>query len=269
MGTEVLLVETQGQVSVSLSALKASRIHSQTDVRAALEERRPRTSLLWIAPDASALDLILKTLPRRPQQRDLRLLVLKNHFADAIRNVLHAYFRFVVSASHGARLLPAQELAEVLNSEHRANLFIGVEQIRARSELLLYRGNLEPLRVPLAWFVPRPGSPDPNVQHLAVTDYGQTVRLGDYEASADAILYEFDEDYRARAKRRMREQDQSLGGAIRRLRLMKGLRQSDFPGVTAKEIARIENNLVKNPHADTLRKIAKKTGVPVERIRTY
>jgi hypothetical protein len=35
---------------------------------------------------------------------------------------------------------------------------------------------------------------------IAVTDFGQTVRLGVYEAATDAILCEFDDDYRRRAK---------------------------------------------------------------------
>jgi hypothetical protein len=58
------------------------------------------------------------------------------------------------------------------------------------------------------------------------------VRLDAYEAATDAILYEFDEAYRRRAKRRRLVQDRSLGGALRRLRLQKGLRRADFPGIT-------------------------------------
>jgi len=113
------------------------------------------------------------------------------------------------------------------------------------------------------------GSPDPDFAKFAVTDYGQTVRLGDYEASADAILYEFDEDYRIRVKKRSLENDQSIGGSIRRLRLQKGLRQSDFPGITSKEIARIERGKVKKPHRETLQRIADRTGVPVDQIQSY
>jgi transcriptional regulator with XRE-family HTH domain len=82
-------------------------------------------------------------------------------------------------------------------------------------------------------------------------------------------LYELDEDYRTRARKRRLEQDESIGGSIRRLRLQKGLRQSDFPGVTAKEIARIERGKVKRPHRDTLEKIANRTGVPVDQLESY
>lgn len=265
MSTEILLVEPRGYPSSALSALKVARMRVQGDLRSALA--RYSASLLWIAPSQPALNLLLKALPPRPRP-DLRLLAL-NPFTKDMQNFLHAHFRFVVCASKGVHLLPLQELAEVLNSEGRADLLIGGEAVEARSELLLYRGNLEPISVPLAWFVPRPSSPEPDIRRLAITDYGQTVRVGEYEASTDAILYEFDDDYRVRAKKRLRQQDSSFGGALRRLRLLKGLRQSDFPGVTAKEIARIENGQVKKPHEDTLRKIAQKTGVPVEEIHTY
>ena len=104
---------------------------------------------------------------------------------------------------------------------------------------------------------------------LAVTDSGQTVRLGDYEAATDAILYAFDGEYRRRAKKRQLETDRSLGGAVRRLRLQKALRRSDFPGLTAKEIARIERGEVKKPHPRTLAAIAKRIGVSANEISTH
>jgi transcriptional regulator with XRE-family HTH domain len=75
--------------------------------------------------------------------------------------------------------------------------------------------------------------------------------------------------YRRRAKRRQLEADRSLGRALRRLRLQKGLRQSDFPGLTANEIARIERGEVKKPQQRTLAAIAKRIGVAPEEISTY
>ena len=138
-----------------------------------------------------------------------------------------------------------------------------------RSSILLYRGNLEPIEIPLSWFQTSQGGADLDVSKFAVIDYGQTVRLGDYEASSDALLYEFDEEYRARAKKRRLQEDSSIGGAIRRLRLQKGFRQSDFPGVTAKEIARIELGKVKRPRPETLARIAEKTGITVDQIPTF
>ena len=40
----------------------------------------------------------------------------------------------------------------------------------------------------------------PDFTRLRLTDYGRTIALGDYEASADAILYELDPDYRRGSK---------------------------------------------------------------------
>ena len=123
--------------------------------------------------------------------------------------------------------------------------------------------------MPVASFRTRPGGPKPDLHRLAVTDFGQTVCLGEYEAATDAILYEFDGAYRRRAKRRELERDFSLGGALRRLRLQKGLQRTDFRGLTPKEIARIERGEVKKPHARTVAILAKRLGVPAKQLATY
>ena len=44
--------------------------------------------------------------------------------------------------------------------------------------------------------------------------------------------------------------------------------EKDFPGLTAKEIARIERGEVKKPHQRTLAKIARRIGIRVEEIST-
>jgi len=266
MSTQLLLVEPRGHATGKFQRLRASRLHFQSDVRAALAVRSSYS--LWITPSQRAMELLLGTLPRRPSGDDQRLLSLERAGED-VRSLVHSHFRFVVSAGEGVQLLPIAELIEVLGSDNRADLLIGGLVMPTRSALLLYRGNLEPITIPLEWFAQRAGRPSPDISKFAVTDYGQTVQFGDYEASTDAILYEFDEDYRLRSKKRQLEEDPSLGGAIRRLRLQKGLRQSDFPGVTAKEIARIERGKVKKPHQETLQRIADRTGVPLEQIHTY
>jgi len=266
VNSPLLLIEPRGHATGKFLRLKASRLHFPSDVRAAMAE--PSLYSLWITPSVPAMELLLGTLPRRPRGRDFRLLSLKEPHGTA-QNLMHAHFRFVVSVGNGVQLLPIAELIETLGSDHRADLFIGGVVMPTPSQILLYRGNLEPITVPLDWFTSRSGSAEADVSQFSVTDSGQTIRLGEYEASTDAILYEFDEDYRRRAKKRMAEEDPSIGGAIRRLRLQKGLRQQDFPGVTAKEIARIERGKVKNPHLDTLRRIAARTGVSVDQIHTY
>lgn len=266
MTSQLLLIEPRGHTTRQFLHLKAHRLHLKSEIRSAMARRLAYS--LWITPNEPAMDLLLRTLPSRPTQRDQRLLSFSGVPAEA-HSLMHAHFRFVVCAAEGAHLLPISELIEVLGSENRADLFIGGMVMRATSAILLYRGNLEPITVPLRCFVARPRSAAPDLAQLAITDYGQTVRLGSYEASTDAILYELDEDYRIRAKKRRLDEDQSIGGAIRRLRLQKGLRQGDFPGVTAKEIARIEHGKVKTPHRDTLEAIAARTGVPVDQLITY
>jgi hypothetical protein len=266
MSAQLLLVEPRGHSTGKFLRLKADRLRRQSDVQAALARRGPYS--LWIAPSKPAVELLLGTLPRRPRSDDRRLLLLERTQGEAI-NLAHAHFRFVVSGGDGVRLLPTDELIEVLGSKDAADLFIGGIVLTAQSAILLYRGSLEPISIPMEWFAPRPGSPDPDFSRFSVTDYGQTIRLGDYEAAADAILYEFDEDHRLRAKKRRLEEDESIGGSLRRLRLQKGLRQSDFPGVTAKEIARIEHGKVRNPHQETLRRIADRIGIPVDQLQSF
>jgi hypothetical protein len=265
MSEPLLLIEPRGHATGAFTRLKADRLRSQSDIRTALSRLGRRA--LWIVPSIAAVRLLLGTLPARPMG-DQRLLTLEGANGDR-HGLLHVLFRFVVSVDEGVRLLPTEELVEVLSSTDRSDLFIGAAVVPADSAVILYRGNLEPLVVPLTWFRTRPDGPRPNVSDLAVTDFGQTVRLGNYEAATDAILYEFDDKYRKRAKKRQLETDRSLGGALRRLRLQKGLRRSDFPGLTAKEIARIERGEVKKPHQRTLAAIAKRIGIPANEISTY
>jgi hypothetical protein len=267
----LLLVEPRGHATSAFVGLKAERLRSRSAIRTALHRylRHARYGhhAVWIVPSVSALRLFLGALPLRPVG-DQRLLSLEG--ADGERHgLLHVFFRFVVSVDEGVRLSPTDELIEVLGSPDRADLLIGAALARADDAVILYRGNLEPLVIPLRWFRTRSDGPRPDATDLAVTDFGKTVRLGDYEAATDAILYEFDDGYRRRAKRRQLETDRSLGGALRRLRLQKGLRQSDFPGLTAKEIARIERGEVKKPQQRTLAAIAKRIGVAAKEISTY
>src|SRR5207247_10051075 len=125
-----------------------------------------------------------------------------------------ALLRFVVTADQGIRLLRAEELADGLGAAKREDLFVG--GAAADAAVVLYRGNLEPMVVPLSWFRTRPGGPKPDTADLAITDSGQTVRLGEYEAATDAILYELDAAYRRRAKQPEVERDTSFGCALRR-----------------------------------------------------
>jgi hypothetical protein len=134
--------------------------------------------------------------------------------------------------------------------------------------VVLYRGNFDRLAVPYSWFE-RKSPIEPDFDRFRLSDYGQTICFGSFEGASDAVLYDFDRDYRARAKKRQLDLDDSFGASLRRLREVKDISRSDFRGVSAKEIARIERNEVAEPRAETLLAIARRLGVRVDDIATY
>ena len=107
------------------------------------------------------------------------------------------------------------------------------------------------------------------VQQRLFTDCGNTVRLGSYEAAADAILYEADPNFRSRLLAKKRAEDKTFGACLRRLRLLRGLGQGDFGDVAAKTIARIERGETEAPHGHTLRVIAARLGIEPDEILSY
>jgi hypothetical protein len=197
-----------------------------------------------------------------------RLLCLERLDA-ARRELLSAAFRLVVAPGEHTTVLSLSDLREVLSTEHPQDYFVGGVVDRDDGALVLYRGNLERLVVPLSWFRPTGRGSTPNFDDFEIIDCGQTVRFGDYEAATDAILYEFDRAARQRMKKREIQKDRSFGGALRRLRLQKGLSRADFGHLTERTIARIERGEVKEPHGPTLRTIAKRLGVKPDEIPTY
>jgi hypothetical protein len=221
---------------------------------------------IWLSSDAASLRALAEELPAARGEH--RLLVFES-IADSTRQVLSAYFRYVLTTRDSLILLDSAELIDVLSSEDRHDLFIGGTVDLKEQAVVLYRGSLDPLVVPLTWFSAGTQSPRADVNRLAVTDSGQTVRLGDFEAAADAILYEFDPEFRARSRKRALETDDSFGASLRRLRLQKGVAREDFNGIAAKTIARIERGEIKKPHDDTLSIIAARLGVSKEQLGTF
>jgi hypothetical protein len=198
---------------------------------------------------------------------DQRLLVIGD-LTEATRHMLGKWFRRVVAASDGFCLLKSSELLEVVADAQRDDLFICGVYDRGSEVVVLYRGSLEPVVVAASWFEAGPGSCAADLGRLSVADFGHTVCAGSCEIAADAILYEFDAEFRKRARKRAVEVDTSLGGSIRRLRLQKGLTQSDFD-LPLKTIARIERGEVKVPQPATLRTIARRLGVSEDELETY
>lgn len=240
------------------------RVRSERVLRAQFRSAHDRS--VWVASSSEALAALTKDV--HEAKRDRRLLVL-DEVEDVTQHLYSAYFRYVVTASDRLRLLPFDELAEVLTSPDKAERFIGGAYDAVGEAVLLYRGNVEPLVVPITWFRNSSSRARVDAHALCIVDYGQTIRLGKFEASADAILYEFDADYRRTARKRALAEDASLGASIRRLRLQRGLSREDFPGITAKALARVERNEVRTPRARTCAIIAKTLGVHVDALGSY
>jgi hypothetical protein len=221
---------------------------------------------VWVTRSASRLAALAGAAAPRPGDR--RLLVL-GAIDEITHHVLAAWFRYVVSGGECISLLKPRELFEALQAPNRSELFVGGAFDARGKVVVLYRGSLQPLVVPLDWFKKASDDVRPDPKRLRIIDHGQTIGLGEFEAAADAILYEFDEEYRRAAKKRLIGSDRSLGGSIRRLRLQRGLRRGDFASVPSRTIARIEGGEVRRPQRSTLEKIAARLRVPVDTLETY
>jgi len=251
-----------GQIWQSLR--QARRLRSARQLVASFRVAEPRS--IWLSSDASSLKALADEMPAARGEH--RVLVF-DEIADSTRQVLSAYFRHVLAARDSLFLLDPSEMIDVLTSEEKRDLFIGGTVDPKEGAVVLYRGNLDPLVVPLSWFTAGANSPIADESQFAVTDGGQTVRLGEFEAASDAILYEFDRGYRSRQRKQALATDDSFGASLRRLRLQKGLSREDFKGVDAKTIARIERNEVGKPRKETLRILAAQLGVAEEELGTY
>jgi hypothetical protein len=248
--------------------LPASQVHGRRSLIQALGEASP--SALWMAARPGATEELLQEALRLPARRRSRLGGLLTLYKPRTQSIqpLEDLFEPFVWSPGDFRTLPLDELAEVLADERRGDLFIGGYADRKNQTLTLVRGDLRRLSVPLSMFRPSgAGLPEPS--RLAVTDCGNTVRLGEYEAAADAILYEADPEYRSRLLAKKRAEDRTFGACLRRLRLLRGLRQGDFGDVTAKTIARIERGETAAPHGHTLQVIAERLEVEPNEIMDY
>lgn len=165
--------------------------------------------------------------------------------------------------------LPLEEMVEVLNMPEPRDFIVGGMVDQFVGTLTIYRGDFKRLTVPLSIFQPTGTGVVIDPSDLAVIDNGHAIRLGSYEAAVDAIFYECDPDYRKRQRRKMRAEEKTFGASLRRLRILRGLRQRDFVLLSAKTIARIERGEVAKPHGRTLTRIADRLGVAPGEIESY
>lgn len=252
-------------LSHELSARWNKTISSVSELRHSLGQNTKNA--FWISFDKDLTAALLKHVSWR--HAPIGEAVLLHEMEPESIPALGACFSHVAFSMNGNFLDP-EELAEALHADHRADLFIGGSVDRRAQTLTLWRGNLEPLTVPFSAFPESGDGTLPNFDRFGVADYGQTIKLGDYEAAAEAVLYEFDPAYRRRIKKLRQESEQSFGASLRRLRKQRGLSREDFaPDVAAKTVARIENSEVRRVQANTLRALAKRLNVAPEEIETF
>ena len=223
---------------------------------------------LLISDQAQLIRDLLQCAPRPVRSLGDALLLYTPNVAHI--PVLSEYFRHAVFGD-SENFLPLEELGEVLADDRKADLVIGGIVDHELKIITLWRGSFEPLSVPFSAFTPSGSGVAPDFNKFRVTDYGQTIQLGPYEAATESLLYEFDPDYRRRIGRERRESEQSFGAALRRLRKQRGLRREDFAPLSAKTIARIEQGKESLDHLHTRTRgiLSQKLGVKAEEIGTF
>lgn len=228
----------------------------------------PRRSVFVSFRSASTDALLKAGLEAGRRSRIEDLVTLEPPRAGSVPSLL-GLFRTVVGAAAEYRWLPPEPFVTVIAGDDAGRRFIGAAADAGSESVALLRGNLQTVVVPFAFFEPSGDGVTPDFGRLSVNDYGHTVAFGDYEASADAVLYETDAEYRRALNKERTRSERSFGASLRRLRLQRRLKRSDFPGAASKTIARIERNEVGRPHGTTLEAIARRLGVRADQIETY
>ncbi|MDP6547095.1 MAG: helix-turn-helix transcriptional regulator, partial [Phycisphaerae bacterium] len=214
------------------------------------------------------MEHLLKAIPW-PLPRRLGDLIVLDTLRYAIVEALHSIFYQVALTGDKRTVLPCEQLVAVLLSDKKKDLFISGVIDEASETMTLWRGDRTSMVVPLSTFRSSGSGVKPEWNRFEITDFGQTLQFGEYQAGSDAVLYEFDIEYRRRLKRLRRDKEKGLGPSLRRLRKQRGLRRDQFTGLSAKTVARIEQGEVTRVHRRTMNILADKLGVPSEEIESY
>lgn len=241
--------------------------HDRSEVEAAVAQ--PARRATWVSFSRNFTDILLeKAVGSRADLRGSHLITLtppRSASIPALLGLFHPVFGLV----EGFEWLPKEELVEVITRAAASDRFIGGNADPKAKTLTLLRGDMETVVAPFSAFARSGDGTAPDFSRLGLVDYGRTIVLGEYEAAADAILYELDADYRRRLKKQRRQSERTFGASLLRLRTQRGLKRSDFAPLSTKEIARLERNEIDKPHAKTLDVIAGRLCVRPEEIASY
>lgn len=250
----------RGGGTAALRRLSSSR----EAITRALDDARARE--VWILESEQGVTALIGALVGSSgRARRARLISYARPGAGPARILEATFARALVGPE---ALVPLDDLREILATPHPEDYCIGAEWDSTTRTVALWRGDLTVVVEPLSEFRPCAGvAPDP--RRLTIVDCGQTIRLGEYEAAVDAVLWDRDPLYRRRAKKRMIREERTIGASIRRLRISRGVAREDFPGLDEKTLARIERGEVSRPHRRTMEAIAKRLRVTVEELLSY
>lgn len=261
----MILLDRATKRPAIFAALHPRVVSSLTDLRKTVASATKDS--LWVSYATDLTEALVSGVSAAPPTLGLGLFI---HSLD-MKTIpaLSSLFRRIAFTADGG-FIPAEELAEVLNADNRPDLFIGGFVNQVTETITFWRGNLKSLTVPFSAFERSGDGNEPDFNTFWVIDCGQTVRLGEYEAAVEAILYEYDPEYRRTIYKKRLQEDQSLGASLRRLRKQRGLRREDFePGVSAKTIARIEQGKVMRIQQKTLNTLANRLSVEPEELATF
>ncbi|MEX0676682.1 MAG: helix-turn-helix transcriptional regulator [Pirellulales bacterium] len=264
MATNTILLTARKGKEKRFNRLHPTAVSSKAQIQASLSRAGRET--LWISADQDMMIEFLKSVSW-PTKRLGRAMLLFKPPVETLTALRECFERIAFGPNSG--FLPGDDLAEALRAKNRDDLFIGGSVDKASETVTLWRGNLDSLIVPFSAFPASGDGTAPSFSDFSVSDCGNTIRFGNYEAAADSILYEFDPEYRRRKSKERLESERTLGASIRRLRKQRGLKREDFEPLASKTLARIEQGKVKSVHAKTLATIAKVLGVQPEEIEEY
>jgi hypothetical protein len=241
--------------------------HDRSEIAAVVS--RLLKSVTWISFNRTCTDILLeRAVDIRAVFEGSNLLTLMPPRTESIPALL-GLFNPVYGLVEGFRWLPSDELVVVIMRDDAADRFIGGNVDSKAKSITLLRGSMKTVVAPFSVFEKSGDGTKPIFSKLGFADYGRTVVLGAYEASADAVLYELDPVYRRKLNKQRRQTERSYGASLMRLRRQRRLKRSDFSPISSKEIARIERNEIEKPHVKTLEAIACRLGVCPEEIGSY
>ncbi len=239
----------------------------RSDVEAAMSS--PTKKATWISFTRDFTEILLKeAVDTRADLRGSHLITLTPPRAESIPALL-GLFHPVFGVVEGFHWLSKAEFVQTIVMADAPARFIGGSvDLKART-LTLLRGDITAVVAPFSIFPPSGDGTAPDFTRLKLIDFGRTIALGDYEASADAILYEIDPDYRRTLRKQRQQNEKTFGASLMRLRKQRRLKRSDFAPISLKEIARIERNELAKPHAKTLALLALRLDVRPEEIESF